>query len=741
MIDQSTDLLNLPLPHPNNRLDEDVVRLRAALALIDELLAGRAALGPDGKLLTSQLPNIAVTEYLGTVGSQASMLQLVGQKGDWCIRTDEARTWIITGDNPASIGSWTPLAYPSTSGVTSINSRTGVVTLTRADLGLANVDNTSDLSKPISTAVAAALAGKQAVITGAASSIVENLLTAGRVVISDGFGRVGVSTITADGLSHLSGLTGNIQAQLGLRVAKTSETGSAALPVGTTAQRDTVPVTGAIRFNSSTGQFEGNYGTSGSPVWRTIGDTVSLSSIADWPSAVSAAEVGYLDGVTSGIQSQLNGLSSSIASVNSALAGKQAADADLAAIAALTGSYGYLRKTAEGVWTIDAGGGGGGAGTVTSVGLTAPSLFNVAGSPVTTSGTLGLSLANQSANLVFAGPASGSAAAPGFRALAVADIPSLSSLYQIVNTGLTNIISLSSGTTKGLLWKNTTENAWSLQTTLTNAHITAINSVPIGASGTSSGAFSTLSASGTVSGAGFTALFASPLPIGSSTPNTGAFSTLSASGTVNFGSGHFIKDTSGRVGIGVTPGGWSGVNSLSLSDKGCSVYGAGAAQSGISQGAYYNGGWRFSSGNKASAIELLNGQISTYTTNYSGSDGVSAGFAQGPYVAPGGTTWTTGSSDARQKRDFAPVQGLATLRQIIPTAYRFLWDADTAPLRLGFTAQNLRPLIPEMVVEKQALAEDGTPLLTIIADYLLPVLVQAIKDLADDVDSLKATRH
>jgi len=167
MIDQSTDLLNLPLPHPNNRLDEDVVRLRAALALIDELLAGRAALGPDGKLLTSQLPNIAVTEYLGTVGSQASMLLLVGQKGDWCIRTDEARTWIITGDNPASIGSWTPLAYPSTSGVTSINSRTGVVTLTRADLGLANVDNTSDLSKPISTAVAAALAGKQAVITGA----------------------------------------------------------------------------------------------------------------------------------------------------------------------------------------------------------------------------------------------------------------------------------------------------------------------------------------------------------------------------------------------------------------------------------------------------------------------------------------------------------------------------------------------------------------------------------------------
>jgi hypothetical protein len=35
-------------------------------------------------------------------------------------------------------------------------------------------------------------------------------------------------------------------------------------------------------------------------------------------------------------------------------------------------------------------GGGGGTGTVTSIGLTAPSIFNVGGSPVTTSGTLAL---------------------------------------------------------------------------------------------------------------------------------------------------------------------------------------------------------------------------------------------------------------------------------------------------------------------------------------------------------------
>lgn len=69
--------------------------------------------------------------------------------------------------------------------------------------------------------------------------------------------------------------------------------------------------------------------------------------------------------------------------------------------------------------------GGGGSGTVTSVALTAPGIFAVGGSPVTTSGTLAITLSNQNANLVWAGPATGSAAAPTFRSLVAADIPSL----------------------------------------------------------------------------------------------------------------------------------------------------------------------------------------------------------------------------------------------------------------------------------------------------------------------------
>lgn len=60
---------------------------------------------------------------------------------------------------------------------------------------------------------------------------------------------------------------------------------------------------------------------------------------------------------------------------------------------------------------------------VTSVGLTMPSIFSVAGSPVTSSGTLAVTLTTESANRIFAGPSSGGAATPTFRALVPADYP------------------------------------------------------------------------------------------------------------------------------------------------------------------------------------------------------------------------------------------------------------------------------------------------------------------------------
>lgn len=68
-------------------------------------------------------------------------------------------------------------------------------------------------------------------------------------------------------------------------------------------------------------------------------------------------------------------------------------------------------------------------GTVTSVGLSAPGIFSVSGSPVTSTGTLAFSLVTETANTVFSGPTSGGGAVPTFRTLVAADVPNLSATY------------------------------------------------------------------------------------------------------------------------------------------------------------------------------------------------------------------------------------------------------------------------------------------------------------------------
>lgn len=89
-----------------------------------------------------------------------------------------------------------------------------LVELTKADVGLGNVDNTSDANKPISTATQTALNGKQDAITGGASTITSSNLTADRALVSDASGKVAASEVTSTELGYLDGVTSNIQTQL-----------------------------------------------------------------------------------------------------------------------------------------------------------------------------------------------------------------------------------------------------------------------------------------------------------------------------------------------------------------------------------------------------------------------------------------------------------------------------------------------------------------------------------------------
>ena len=120
-----------------------------------------------GLIPTAQLPSIALSDTF-TVANQASMLALTTsqvQLGDIAVRTDGAGTFILTSADPSVLSSWTLLNMP-TDLVVSVNGQVGTVVLAKADVGLGNIDNTSDLNKPISTAAQSALTAKADLVGG-----------------------------------------------------------------------------------------------------------------------------------------------------------------------------------------------------------------------------------------------------------------------------------------------------------------------------------------------------------------------------------------------------------------------------------------------------------------------------------------------------------------------------------------------------------------------------------------------
>ena len=120
-----------------------------------------------GVLPTNQLPALALTDVV-TVADETAMLALTSaqvQPGDIAVRTDGAGTFVLTSTNPAQLASWTKLNAP-TDTVASVNGHTGTVVLNKSDVGLGNLDNTSDLNKPISTATQTALNAKADLVGG-----------------------------------------------------------------------------------------------------------------------------------------------------------------------------------------------------------------------------------------------------------------------------------------------------------------------------------------------------------------------------------------------------------------------------------------------------------------------------------------------------------------------------------------------------------------------------------------------
>lgn len=96
-------------------------------------LAAKADLDGAGKILAAQIPAVALTDFLGAVGTQAAMLALTGQRGDWCTRTDRGTDWQLIAEPSTTLANWREKTYPA-SPVSSVNGRTGAVDTSSADI-------------------------------------------------------------------------------------------------------------------------------------------------------------------------------------------------------------------------------------------------------------------------------------------------------------------------------------------------------------------------------------------------------------------------------------------------------------------------------------------------------------------------------------------------------------------------------------------------------------------------------
>ena len=145
----------------HNHTITNVAGLQAALdAKVDDLEKGSAngvaTLDVNGKVTLTQIPDsvLGQLEYMGT-WDFTTVLPTATQKGQYWISS-------ISG-NGYAVGDWSVWngtafdKVDNTDAVSSVAGRTGNVVLAKSDVGLANVDNTADSAKPVSTAQQTAL--------------------------------------------------------------------------------------------------------------------------------------------------------------------------------------------------------------------------------------------------------------------------------------------------------------------------------------------------------------------------------------------------------------------------------------------------------------------------------------------------------------------------------------------------------------------------------------------------------
>ena len=106
---------------------------------------GYAGLDWSGKINSAQIPDIALSQFLGnftdTTAALANAWVQASQIGDWfTVDTSGGQSWIVTTSLPTTLSDITQLKTP-TGAVTSVFSRTGTVTAQNGDYTASNITN------------------------------------------------------------------------------------------------------------------------------------------------------------------------------------------------------------------------------------------------------------------------------------------------------------------------------------------------------------------------------------------------------------------------------------------------------------------------------------------------------------------------------------------------------------------------------------------------------------------------
>jgi fructose-specific component phosphotransferase system IIB-like protein len=131
------------------------------------------------------------------------------------------------------------------------------------------------------------LNAKQATITGAATTVDTENLTASRALVSDASGKIAVSLVTATELGYVDGVTSAIQTQLNAKQ----------------------PLDAELTVIAALTPTDGNFIVGNGSTWVTESGNTVLTSLGV---TATATELNFVDGVTSAIQTQLNGKQATI---------------------------------------------------------------------------------------------------------------------------------------------------------------------------------------------------------------------------------------------------------------------------------------------------------------------------------------------------------------------------------------------------------------------------------------------